>query len=281
METRGQLSIILYIESSSRLKKDETSVLVCTVAPLALCCLLLSCPLCSPLLESLCLFYGFLLDLLWSSDYCFWTACLTLFVGYFYPLLINSKNIICSDLVSAFWVCLCIHLAKHDTNWHLLAQSEELRIKHWSQYYNQTAWHVSPMWRTQRHNTKNLHCSADLGNCVIAVAKTKWWPRKEWRKLFDRKPNRHAHMRWIVISRLHYILFSLHWNVGPEMWQLPAGHFPSLNFVVADSWLTKCSKWIPPPARVPLSFSVSLLHAPFSHRSLSQLFKFYEIKWGE
>lgn len=52
-------------------------------------------------------------------------------------------------------------------------------------------------------------------------------------------------------------LSSVLWKVGLASQLLPAGHFPSLRFVVGDSWLTKCSKWILPPARVPLSFSCS------------------------
>lgn len=48
--------------------------------------------------------------------------------------------------------------------------------------------------------------------CVAAVTETKWL----WKQLVDRKPNRHACMHQLVISRLHFtsIFFSFHWKLG-------------------------------------------------------------------
>lgn len=77
-------------------------------------------------------------------------------------------------------------------------------------------------------------------------------------------------------------LFSFHWKVGSASWLLPAGHFPCFNFVIGASWLSKCCKWIPSPARIPLSSFVSVLFRsrPFSRCSLSLQFYMLRHKIG-
>lgn len=77
-----------------------------------------------------------------------------------------------------------------------------------------------PTWRTdiaEHLKHRNItHKISNLYICVSAlVKKTRWWPRSEWRQLFDGKSNRHAHMSdCFFLIAFSFNLFSLNWKVG-------------------------------------------------------------------
>lgn len=99
--------------------------------------------------------------------------------------------------------------------------------------------------------------------CVAAVAETKWL----WKQLVDRKPNRHACMHQLVISRLHFTSIfshstgSLGWHSGCCLLVI----FPfSILLLGSLGWLSAPNgfRLLPGSLFLPLSLPVSLWLTP-------------------